>query len=177
MKLRLTHVLFILNFLAFGVLYGQEKSVTHRVIAELSANKYQVTLYLENTGSEGFMRIMELYPANFHISNIEAENALVTILSSGVKFLWTDNQKRPEFIQYYLVDQNNSGKPTILGDCIAGKDRIETQYITESTYSESIQAKKQVVALPVSGTITDAKTGERSALTANIVFKSIVAAY
>jgi iron complex outermembrane receptor protein len=161
MKFRLICVLFIFIFFSSNEILGQEKNTTRRVIAESGDQNYQVTIYLGDNGNEGFMRIMELFPENYQVKDIEAENAVVTLLSSGIKFLYTANQKRPEFIQYYLLDKNNSGKPVIQGDCIAGTENIETQYIIENSFSESIQTKKSVIQLSISGTISDSKTGEK----------------
>jgi len=160
MKLRLHYVLFALHFLAYGELYGQDKRVTRRVIAESIDNTYRVTVYLGNTSSEGFTRLMELYPPNYELTDIVAENALVVGMRSGVKFLWTDSQKRPDFIQYSLIDQQNEGKPQILGDYVGGKDNIEFQYLVESVFTDSIQVKKQLPNQFVSGKITDLISGE-----------------
>lgn len=160
MKLRLHYVLFALHLLVFGELYGQEKRVTRRVIAESIDNTYRVTVYLGNTSSEGFTRLMELYPPNYELTDIIAENALVVGMRSGVKFLWTNSQKRPEFIQYSLIDHENEGKPQILGDYLEGKDNIEFQYLVESAFTDSTQAKKPLSNQIVSGKITDLISGE-----------------
>jgi iron complex outermembrane receptor protein len=103
---------------------------------------------------------MEFYPEQFEISEIVAENALVTVMNSGVKFLWVDEQTRPEFIEYTLVGNKGDNKPNVLGDYVSGIDRIETQHLVESVYSNSIPEKKPTVKQSITGRLTDPINGE-----------------
>lgn len=74
-----------------------------RTITEIEADKYLVTLNVVNSNLKGFAKIKENVPSGFTINEDDSDGAVVTVEKEGIKYIWFEVPKQPNFKVSYTL--------------------------------------------------------------------------
>ncbi len=128
-----------------------------RSIHKLNDSEYLVSLEVENSDIEDFVKIVESIPSGFEISNGEDGGSVTTISSNEMKFVWFEAPESSRFSVSYKLSriEANASLNELEGNLVYNKDDNPFELVihNDTPFTEdvviNIPDEEEIISTPV----------------------------